>query len=411
MCPDSPARLTLSAPQPLKSSVEQEGWKPRPIKLKIFGNLVSEIISKDLCMYCGACIASCPIDILFHSEKEEPIMKGTCAACQVCYYSCPRIELPVSEIEERALGRARRPDEALLGVNIGLYSVKALDNEVQKRAQDGGAVTALLLYALEHKIIDYAVVSGFSAYDPWRPEPHMAHTRMELLESAGSRYTPGGQVGGTAEIALPNRAGVDCDEYRLAFVGLPCECQGLWRMNTQWLGGPKLARNVVFTIGLFCSVVFNYDQLMLDYLQKKRGIDLTRVTKVNVKKDRLLIYAGDKLVLDEPVQEVAHTAREECAVCIDYSAELADISVGAIGSSQGWSTIITRTARGEEIVKGAVDAGYLEMRQSDPTGKGMRLLKRLCAKKRLRDPSHYLRQKTAYPKMEPELAPLSATVS
>ena len=88
-------------PQTLKPSAEGEGWKARPIRLKIFGNLIAEVVHKGICMYCGACIASCPIDILFHSDNEEPIMRGTCAACQVCYYSCPRIELPVAEIEQR----------------------------------------------------------------------------------------------------------------------------------------------------------------------------------------------------------------------------------------------------------------------------------------------------------------------
>src|SRR3972149_2825637 len=204
--PPSPPASTTA---PLKSSVEGEGWKPLPKKLKIFGNLVAEVVNKGICMYCGACIASCPIDILFHSEKEEPIMRGTCAACQVCYYSCPRIELPLAEVEQRVFGRSRTPEEAILGVYIGAYSVRAKDPEVQKVAQDGGAGTAFLLYALEHNIIDYALVSGFSFYDPWRPEPQAARNREDLLKSAGSRYTPGGQVGGLAEGALPNRAGVN----------------------------------------------------------------------------------------------------------------------------------------------------------------------------------------------------------
>ena len=60
-------------PQTLKPSAEGEGWKARPIRLKIFGNLIAEVVHKGICMYCGACIASCPIDILFHSDNEEPI--------------------------------------------------------------------------------------------------------------------------------------------------------------------------------------------------------------------------------------------------------------------------------------------------------------------------------------------------
>ena len=401
-----PAAPPAPPPVPLKSSVEGEGWKPLPKKLKIFGNLVSEVVNKGICMYCGACIASCPIDILFHSEKEEPIMRGTCAACQVCYYSCPRIELPLTEIEQRIFGRPRTPDEAILGIHIGTYSVRAKDPQILAKAQDGGATTALLLYALDQKLIDYAVVSGFSAYDPWRPEPQAAHNREELLNAAGSRYTPGGQVGGLGEVAIPNRSGINNLEDRIAVVGLPCELQGMWRMNTHWIATPKLAKNLVFTIGLYCSKVFDYQKMMVDYVEGKRGIDLKTVTKVNVKKNRLLVYVGDKLALDEPVEEIHAIAREECNVCIDYSAELADLAIGAIGSVQGWSTVITRTPRAEEILRGALDAGYVEMKSLDPMGKGIKLLERLCLKKRQRDPSHYMRRETAFPKPEPTLIPL-----
>jgi coenzyme F420 hydrogenase subunit beta len=337
-------------------------------------------------------------------------MRGTCAACQVCYYSCPRIELPVGEIEQRVFGRARTPEEAMLGIHIGAYSVRARDPEITARAQDGGAVSALLQYALEKKIIDYAMVSGYSSKDPWKPFPKIARTKQELVENAGSEYTPGGQVGGLAEIAVPNRSVVTFQEDRLALVGLPCELQGFWRMNTHWIAAPKLGRNMVFTIGLFCSKVFDYQKMMVDYVQGTRGIDLRTVTKVNIKKNRLLVYTGERLAIDEPVEVVAHAAREECNICVDYSAELADIAVGAIGSAAGWSTVLTRTPRGEDILKGSREAGYVDVKPMDPVGKGIKFLEKLCEKKRLRDPSAYIRQSTAYPRPEPKLMPIEVPV-
>lgn len=397
-------------PQTLKPSAEGEGWKARPIKLKIFGNLIAEVVHKGICMYCGACIASCPIDILFHSENEEPIMRGTCAACQVCYYSCPRIELPVAEIERKVFGRERTSEETILGIHIGTYSVRAKDPEIVKHAQDGGAVSALMLYALDNKIIDYALVSGFTSQQPWKPGPMVARTKQELIDNAGSQYTPGGQVGGLAEIAVPNRSVVDFQEERMALVGLPCELQGFWRMNSHWIAAPKIGRNLVFTIGLFCSKVFDYQKMMVDYVQGERGIDLKTVTKVNIKKNRMLIYAGDRLAIDEPVEVIAHAAREECNICVDYSAELSDIAVGAIGSASGWSTVLTRTPRGEDILQGAVEAGYVEMKRLDPLGKGIKFLETLCERKRLRDPSAYIRHNSAFPRPEPKLVSLEVPV-
>src|SRR5437879_3048064 len=211
-----------------------------------------------------------------------------------------------------------------------------------------------------------------------------------------------------AEIAVPNRSVVNFQEERLALVGLPCELQGFWRMNTHWIAAPKLGRNLVFTIGLFCSKVFDYQKMMVDYVQGTRGIDLGTVTKVNIKKNRLLVYAVDRLAIDEPVEVLAHAAREECNICVDYSAELADIAVGAIGSAAGWSTVLTRTPRGEDILNGAVESGYLEMKKLDPAGKAIKFLETLCERKRLRDPSAYIRHSTAFARPEPKLMVLEA---
>lgn len=394
----------------MRPTVEGEGWKARPIKLKIFGNLIAEVVHKGICMYCGACIASCPIDILFHSDNEEPIMRGTCAACQVCYYSCPRIELPLGEVERTVFGRNRTANEAILGIHHGIYSVRSKDPEILQHSQDGGAVSSLLLYALEKRIIDYAMVSGYTSREPWKPAPKIARTRRELISHAGSLYTPGGQVGGLSEVAVPNRSQINFQEERLAMVGLPCELQGLWRMSTHWIATPKITRNLVFTMGLFCSKVFDYEKMMVDYVQGTRGIDLHSVTKVNIKKNRLLVYTGERLAIDEPVEVIAHAGREECNVCVDYSAELADIAVGAIGSAAGWSTVITRTPRGEDILRGAEANGYVEMKPLDPMGKGIKFLEKLCERKRLRDPSAYLRHSTAYPKPEPTLIPIEVLV-
>ena len=49
-----------------------------------------------------------------------------------------------------------------------------------------------------------------------------------------------------------------------------------------------------------------------------------------------------------------------CSVCKDFSAELADISVGSVGSAAGYSTVLVRSGIGEELIKLGFDRGYLE---------------------------------------------------
>ena len=46
-----------------------------------------------------------------------------------------------------------------------------------------------------------------------------------------------------------------------------------------------------------------------------------------------------------------------CGPCFDFASELADISVGSVGSSDGWSTVLTRTDAGEKLYSSALAAG------------------------------------------------------
>ena len=56
--------------------------------------------------------------------------------------------------------------------------------------------------------------------------------------------------------------------------------------------------------------------------------------------------------------------------------------MGSVGSEDGWSTVFARTKTGEEIVKGALEEGYIEVKGI--VGKGLGLIRRLGECKRRR---------------------------
>jgi len=49
------------------------------------------------------------------------------------------------------------------------------------------------------------------------------------------------------------------------------------------------------------------------------------------------------------VRELERAVRASCLFCTDFTARLADISVGSVGSPDGFSTMITRSKKGEEL--------------------------------------------------------------
>ena len=55
--------------------------------------------------------------------------------------------------------------------------------------QDGGLVSAMLIWLREHDYIDAALVSGVEDDDAWKAKPVVVSTKEEILATAGSRYT------------------------------------------------------------------------------------------------------------------------------------------------------------------------------------------------------------------------------
>jgi len=56
-------------------------------------------------------------------------------------------------------------------------------------------------------------------------------------------------------------------------------------------------------------------------------------------------------MLTVPLKEVKEFVRSNYKICGDFTAESAGISVGGVGSPDGWSTIVSRTNRGQEFLR------------------------------------------------------------
>jgi coenzyme F420 hydrogenase subunit beta len=352
-------------------------------------------------MMCGACVASCPINVLNVNVNEEPVIKGPCAACQVCYYSCPRLELPIDEIEYYLFGRTRKPEEESLGIYRNVYSSRALDEEIWRAGQDGGTVIALMTHALQIKMINCFVTSDFTKSKsvfvlgsgmPLKTVPVVGDTAADLIRTAGSKYTHGGVLGVLSDAATSYPDG------RVGLVALPCELQGLWRMNTgtqatvkftgSWIRGGR----PVLTIGLFCSKVYSHDKLVTEFLQKEKGIDPAKITRTVIKRNRFKAYIGAEMVLDASTKDLEQYMSPPCKYCIDYVAELADISVGAVGSEDGWTTVIVRSELGQKLFDSAVQAKAIEAVPIETVKPGLPFVVKISNKKKRERNAYYLRR-------------------
>jgi coenzyme F420 hydrogenase subunit beta len=227
---------------------------------------------------------------------------------------------------------------------------------------------------------------------PMKAVPRIGSTIQDIVDTAGSKYTHGGVLGGLSDAAasLPNG--------RIGLVALPCELQGLWRMHTSLqatykFGGSGIAGGrPSLTIGLFCSKVYYHDKLVNEFIQEKHAIDPSKVTRTVIKRGKFKVCVGSEAILQVSLKDLDEYMSGPCKYCIDYTAEFADISIGAIGSPDGWNTVIMRTAVGERLFESARKANVIDASPIDIHGPSLRPLIKLAAKKKLLNNAYYLRR-------------------
>jgi len=250
-----------------------------------------------------------------------------------------------------------------------LAIAQATDGSIMDICQDGGVVTALLLYALETKLIDGAVVSGIKESKPCFPNPLLATTAREIMKCSGTRYFYSPNI-----LAL-NEA-VRQKKTSLAFVGTPCQIQAVRKAQK---AGYKLVSPVKYLIGLMCSECFTYEGLMEKHLHRALGLNLSSIRKMNIKGKMLV--TTDSGVHTIPLADIKQYARESCRRCSDFSSELADVSAGGLGMN-GWTFVVIRTEKGAELFDTAEKMGIIRTRDVKEEPNAMNLLCSLSRRKK-----------------------------
>jgi coenzyme F420 hydrogenase subunit beta len=348
--------------------------------------LFHEVVETNLCTGCAACIMACPRHVLdyeldayhpFNTEDSTPpddCIHGQ-RGCDICTKACPRFRAWEIEADEALFGRARTVED-VIGIYRDIYLVRANDEVIFEAGQDGGLVSALLIWGLEHGKIDGGLTSKLSEERLWDAEPCVVTTRDEVLASAGSRYT-------YAANPLAMKEAEARGLKSLALVGMSCQSS---------INGTLAARNVAkyrkrinLVIGLLCSKSFTY-QGLTDTIVNTYGVPLEDVAKVNVKGKFQLWRKSTGEEVDIPLKELHAFTREGCKLCPDFAAEHADISTGGLGQSDGWTLTIVRTERGAEWMRELQDAGWIAVRPGSEDPAAVELMNKLAAKSRRRWP-------------------------
>jgi coenzyme F420 hydrogenase subunit beta len=325
-----------------------------------FDSLLHEVIERKLCNRCGGCVSFCSADRIGALEMGKDGLpryanQEKCLECGICYLICPQTHNLKEEVREK-FGWSEP-----VGLCQDILSARATDGSVQKVATDGGVVTGLLLHMLESGMIDGAVVSERTGLFDRRAV--VAATREAVLSAAGSHWAEtshlehlGSEHSTYVSIIPTIRELAPKSVIKLAVVGTPCQIEAIRKMQVLRI---LPADVVTFTVGLFCMQSFALNELMEKEFCRKHQVNMGDVARVNIKDDFVLKLKSG-ITMHIPLDEVETIARPACLACTDFSNEYADISVGGIGSPDGFTTTLLRTIGGKRVFTEAVRKGYLE---------------------------------------------------
>jgi len=350
---------------------------------------ISEI--EDLCTGCGTCAGLCPQNIIKMEIDQKkgiyvPIIKGECNECMTCIKACPGIGVDFKELNMMIFGR--QPKDLLIGNYKDCYIGYSSNEKLRYNSSSGGMVTQILLYLLKEGLIDGALVTRMNPKRPFEPEPFIARTPKEIIESKGSKYCPV-----PTNICLQE---IIKTPGKYAIVGLPCHIHGIRKAEKI---NKKLRKRIKYHLGIVCNhtPTFKATEFLLE--------------KLNIKKEEIknISYRGEGWPGNLKIETKSGTILllpeywgsgfgqlfipERCEFCVDHMAELSDMSFADPWLSEfknekkGKTLIITR--KNSNILKEMDNKGVCRIEPIKPEKVILSQIYNLYVKKKLHMKSLY----------------------
>lgn len=354
--------------------------QPLPQKLRVpkivtqNQHVVNQIVERGLCVRCAACEPACPWDIIRLDNRHFPLMvdEAKCpTGCTRCLKVCPGGDVNFTLLDEEMFGQTPDP-RSITGFATRAFVAFARDENVRYAGASGGLATQLLSYMMDKGIIDGALVVGTRSEGAgWEPEPFIARTVEDLKRAAKSKYT-------VLPHLRPLREMEGELEGNYAAVAVPCYVHALRKYQKV---SPKLRKRLKFIIGLYCNVVF--EPHIVSDVAAAVGLRDDEVEDLRFRHGDwpggVVVKGKDgserKLLKLEEMKDEFNLlklfyAAPRCNMCIDFSAEYADIALGdpwlrgpdgRYLFEDGRTAGIVRTEMGDTMLKEAVSEGYIDV--------------------------------------------------
>jgi formate dehydrogenase subunit beta len=249
-----------------------------------------------------------------------------------------------------------------------MYYAWTSDAELAKKAECGGAVTSLLKFALEKKMVDgvFAVTRGQDIYDA---VPVLITDPKEVDKTAGSLHC------GTLLMAKLVKKYLDgASNMKIAMTVKGCDMMALYELAKR----QQINLDNIIMIGVNCGGTVS-PVTARKMIADKFGVDPDTVHKEEIDKGQFIIEyeGGHKGISIDELEEQGYGRRTNCRRCklkITRQADLACGNWGVIGDKAGKATFVEVCSdKGAELLDAAMKAGVLKTEAPNPKGLEMRI--------------------------------------
>lgn len=332
---------------------------------------ISIVVNTKLCIGCGICENACTSSAISMTVKNglfvPRINQTLCKndkGCHRCMDSCPGIGINLLQKSKQLYNNQFSKENELLGDYLTCLMGYSTDAKIREMAASGGVVSSFLIWLLDNKKIDGAIITHFNKEMPLKVETIIASTKEDILSAKGSKYSP---VSLHGVLKLLKKA----HGNRYVVVGLPCQVQGIRKLLDV---DKKLSNKIIGVFSLFCSgsQTFNYTEYILkqcggnvdnlEYLAYREGSPTGMVAK-----GKGFDFFKEYVRYNMPLKGTFYPKR--CLLCVDMFGELADINFGDIHiedvkeAGTGISGIIVREKNWLDLLHEAEKSGALQLNE------------------------------------------------
>lgn len=242
----------------------------------------------------------------------------------------------------------------------------AADGSVRHAASSGGAISALLIEALNGGLIERVLHVVADTERPTRNIMQWSHNAAEIIQGAGSRYAA------SSPLALVDEA---LDDGRpFAFVGKPCDISALRQLA---LSDPRVDRQIPLKLSFFCGGLPAYAGA--DRIIRAMGLEPHEVVAFRYRGNGWPGMArartadgrsGEMTYAESWGRHLSSQVQFRCKICPDAVGGVADIACAdawyggesgypSFEEQEGRSLIMSRTQIGEALLDRAIRNGAL----------------------------------------------------